>query len=173
MSLSAFANGLVQPLLVPAHALVLLALGLLLGQQGRAPVPVIAFAAALAAGLAAIALAVGQTPAGHVVLLAAALIGLLVALAMPLPLAVSTGIAAVTGAALGLDSPPQAISLAEATAMLIGTGLGACGALAILVIAVRALRRDWQRIGMRIVGSWIAASAVLVLALRYARGLLF
>jgi len=145
----------------------------LLGQQGRARLPLMAFAAALAAGLAAIAFAVGQTPAGNVVLLAAALIGILVALAMPLPLAVSTAFAAVTGAALGLDSPPQAISLAAATMTLIGTGIGACCALAIAVIAVRPLRRGWQRIGMRIVGSWIAASAILVLALRYARGLLF
>jgi hypothetical protein len=30
-------------------------------------------------------------------------------------------------------------------------------------------RRDWQRIGVRIAGSWIAASAILVLALRLAR----
>jgi hypothetical protein len=172
MSLSAFAGGLFQPLLVPAHASVLLALGLLLGQQGRALVPLIAFATALAAGLAAIALAVGQTPAGNVVLLAAALTGILVALARPLPLALYTALAAVTGAALGLDSPPQAISLAEATVTLIGLGIGACCMLAIVVIAARSLRRDWQRIGMRIVGSWIAASAILVLALRYARGLL-
>jgi hypothetical protein len=31
----------------------------------------------------------------------------------------------------------------------------------------------WQRIGLRIVGSWIAASAILVLALRFERGMLF
>ena len=30
-------------------------------------------------------------------------------------------------------------------------------------------KRSWQRIGVRIVGSWIAASAILVLALRLAR----
>jgi len=32
---------------------------------------------------------------------------------------------------------------------------------------------NWCRIGARILGSWIAASAVLVLALRFARGQLF
>ena len=37
----------------------------------------------------------------------------------------------------------------------------------ILVAAITADRtRDWQRIGIRILGSWIAASAILVLALR-------
>jgi len=29
--------------------------------------------------------------------------------------------------------------------------------------------RPWQRIGLRVVGSWIAASAILVLALRLMR----
>jgi ABC-type phosphate/phosphonate transport system permease subunit len=53
---------------------------------------------------------------------------------------------------------------------LIGTGLGACVAAAILAIGTSQLTRDWQRIGMRIVGSWIAASATLVLALRFVRG---
>ena len=56
---------------------------------------------------------------------------------------------------------------------LIGTGLGACCALAIVIIAVRSLQRGWHRIGVRIVGSWMAASAILVLALRYVRGMLF
>ena len=37
-----------------------------------------------------------------------------------------------------------------------------------LVQGTSLLRRDWQRIGARIVGSWIAASAILVLALRVA-----
>jgi hypothetical protein len=35
---------------------------------------------------------------------------------------------------------------------------------------VSRLRRDWQRIGLRIAGSWISASAVMVLALRFAGG---
>ena len=111
MSFSAFASGFLQPLLVPGHALALLALGLLLGRQGRELVPLLAFAAALAAGLIAIALAVGQTPAGNVVLFAAVFIGILVALAMPLPMAVCAGFAAATGAALGLDSPRRPFRL--------------------------------------------------------------
>jgi urease accessory protein len=173
MTLGTIADGFFQPLLVPAHVLLLLALGLLLGQQGRGLVTVLTFAASLAAGLAAIALAVGQTPAGNVVLAAAAIGGILVALAKPLPRLACVLLAAVAGIALGLDSPPQAISLADATAILVGTGLGACLTLTVVVMVVRTAHRDWQRIGVRIVGSWIAASATLVLALRYARGMLF
>lgn len=172
MNLDAFVSGLVAPLLVPAHALALLGLGLLIGRQCRWDVPSLVFAAALTAGLAAIALAVGQTSAGDVLLVTTACVGLLVALAITLPAIVCAALAALTGAALGLDSPPQAISIAAATTMLVGTGLGACVMLAIVVAGARHLAREWQRIGARILGSWIAASAILVLALRYVRGLL-
>jgi urease accessory protein len=57
-----------------------------------------------------------------------------------------------------------------ATVTLAGTALGACLALAIIAACASRLRRSWQRVGMRIVGSWIAASAILVLALHFARG---
>jgi hypothetical protein len=56
--------------------------------------------------------------------------------------------------------------------MLVGTGLGACFALAVVVVCTSRLTREWQRIGVRILGSWMAASAILVLALRFARGLM-
>ncbi len=174
MSLEAFAGGFLNPLTIPAHVLALLSLGLLIGgQRGGGFVPPLLFAAGLAGGLVAIALAVGLTPALDVLLVTTAVSGALVALAAVLPQVLSGTIAVVTGLALGLDSPPQAISIADATTALIGTGLAACVALAIVVTATGRLTRAWQHIGVRIVGSWIAASALLVLALRFARGMLF
>jgi hydrogenase/urease accessory protein HupE len=171
--MSAFFSGLLHPLVIPAHLLALLALGLLIGQQRAMFSPSVGFATALAAGLTAIALAIGETAAFDVLLAATVLAGLLLALATPLPILLATALAAVTGIALGLDSPPEAISLAAANATLVGTGLGACLVLALVAAAGRSLTRWWQRIGMRIVGSWLAASAILVLALRFARGLMF
>jgi hypothetical protein len=79
----------------------------------------------------------------------------------------------IAGLALGLDSPPQVVWLADATASLVGTGLSAVLAFALVVLIAAHLTRIWQRIGLRILGSWIAASATLVLALRFARGMLF
>jgi hydrogenase/urease accessory protein HupE len=172
-------GGLLQPLVLPAHALALLAFGLLIAQQRveRRLMLWGAFVAGLAAGLIAIAFAVGQTPAGDVLLAAAGLAGLLVALGRPLPALVAAPLGAVVGAALGLDSPPEAISLAVATLTLIGTGIGASLALAAVVLGASYVVgvRKWSalRIGVRILGSWIAASAMLVLALRFARGQLF
>jgi hydrogenase/urease accessory protein HupE len=173
--MSGVVGGSLHPLAVPAHALALLALGLLIGQQsgGRRLAPFLAFVAGLVAGLAAIAFAFGPTSAANVLLAAAAVTGLLVALAHPLPAFVSVPLAAIAGIALGLDSPPEAISIAVGTVMLIGTGLGASLAVAAVAAGTSCLRRAWQQIGVRILGSWIAASAILVLALRFARGQLF
>jgi urease accessory protein len=166
-----FYGGLLHPILVPAHALGLLALGLFIGQQDsrnrRAPAAI--FAAALIIGLAAIVLAVGQTPAADILLVNTAALGVLVAIARPLPGPVGWLAAAVTGAAIGLDSPPQVISIALATVRLIGTGLGACIVLAIVVAVTACLRHHWLLLGVRILGSWIAASAVLALAVRWTR----
>lgn len=175
MSADAFVGGLLNPLTTPAHLIALLGLGLLIGggRSGSRLAPLAAFALGLGGGLAAIALGVGQTPALDVLLIATALIGLLVALAPAIPTMMSALLALIVGAALGLDSPPQAISIADATATLIGTGLAAGVVPLVVVACVTLITRAWQRIGLRIVGSWIAASAILVLALRFARGMLF
>jgi hypothetical protein len=165
-------DGLLHPLLVPAHAIALLAIGLLIGQRERQRVPMLAFAVALGLGLYAIARGVGQTPADTIVLTMAAVAGLLAAAALPLPAWGCAAIAAVTGGALGLGSPPQAVTLSAAAAALIGTWLGAVVMLGSIALAARRLSGPRMRIGLRIAGSWIAASAVLVLALRYARGML-
>lgn len=170
--MSALVGGLL-PLAVPAHILALVVLGLLIGRQGAPFVTLACFVAGLAAGLAALALAVGQTPAIDVLLLATALVGALVALARPLPMLIVMLLAAVIGLALGLDSPPETISISAARVMLIGTWIGASLVLALLAIGASYLTLWWLQIGVRIVGSWIAASAILVLALRFARGLMF
>jgi urease accessory protein len=176
--MSALLRGLLQPLLLPAHALALMAFGLLIGRQRASSrfLALAAFVAGLAGGLSAIALAVGQTPAGDVLLGASGLAGLLVSIGRPPPVLACALLAAIGGVALGLDSPPEAISIAVATIMLIGTALGASLALALAVAGASYVdAQKWiaPRIGMRVLGSWIAASALLVLALRFARGQLF
>jgi urease accessory protein len=174
MSFSAFAGGVLNPLTIPAHLLTLVGVGLLIGAQpGGRLIPALCFAAGLAAGLAAIAHAVGSTPALDVLLILSGISGALVALAIALPQMLAALVAALAGLALSLDSPPQAISLADATTALIGTWFADMLAFAIVILIAARLTPGWQRIGLRIVGSWIAASAILVLALRFARGMLF
>jgi urease accessory protein len=169
--LGGFYGGLLHPVRTPTHGLALLGLGLLIGQQpaDRRRLPQVSFVLALAGGLVALALAVGETPAGEVLLLGGALSGALAAAAFRLPLLVLGPLALAIGAAIGLDSPPEVISVQEGVVMLIGTGLGATIALALVVAAAARMARDWQRIGVRVLGSWTAASALLAIAVRFAR----
>jgi urease accessory protein len=163
--LRAFVDGLLNPLTTPAHVLTLLALALLMARQPQRFVVLLVFALALAAGFLAIVLAIETTPARTVLLAVAAALGVMVAAAWT-PKLLAWLLSAIAGAALALDSPPQAVRIAEAYATLAGTALGA-GALLVVVAALAGhANADWQRLGVRILGSWIAASAILVLAVQ-------
>src|SRR6185295_19681707 len=107
-----------------------------------------------------------ETPAATVLLGLAAISGLIVVIAWPLPSLIRCALAFATGAALALNSPPQAITIPSAIAAQFGTGIAAVAALACVTVIATKAERPWQRIGVRTVGSWIAASAILVLALR-------
>jgi urease accessory protein len=163
-----FSGGLLHALVVPSHVLAVVALALLIGQHGWGRVVMAAYVVAVLVGLGAIALAIVPTLAEQALLVFAMIAGLLVASARPLPPALGASLAAGVGLALALDSPPEAITLREANLALVGTALGAAIMLLVLVQGTSRLRRHWQRVGARIVGSWIAASAILVLALRVA-----
>jgi urease accessory protein len=163
--LQAFVDGLLNPLTTPAHVLTLLALALLLARQPQRFVALLVFALALVGGFLAIVLAVETTPARTVLLALAAALGAMAAAAWaPKPLALL--LAAIAGAAVALDSPPQAVTIVDAYATLVGTALGACTMLVAVVAFAGYANADWQRLGLRILGSWIAASAILVLAVQ-------
>jgi len=161
--------GLWHPLTVPAHVIALLGFGLMIGQQTRWQAALLAFAVGLAAGLIALASAVGETSASTVVLVGAAVAGLIAAVGQPLPAVLLVPLAMVIGIGIGLDSPPQAASIGAANAALAGTGSAAFAVVALIAAAVARLHHGWPRIGVRVVGSWVAASAILVVALRFAQ----
>jgi urease accessory protein len=169
IGIGGFWGGLLHPYLVTAHAAAIVALGLLVGQQGWGRVTPVAFILALMAGLGLIALALVPPYANEALLVLAAIIGLLVALPRPWPEPVGIALGVLTGVAVGLDSPPEVLSVREANLMLIGTGLGASLFLVLVTEGATKLTKPWQRIGARIAGSWIAAAAILVLALSFSR----
>jgi urease accessory protein len=162
-------GGLLHPYLVPAHAMSLVALGLLIARADNHGMPLLVYALALIAGLVALTYAIGETRAGDLLVGIAGVAGALLALDWTPPRLLLWLLAAFGGGALALDSPPDTTSIEEANQMLIGTGIGALGALGAVVGGALHLTRSWQRLGVRIVGSWIAASAILVLALTFAR----
>jgi hypothetical protein len=153
---------------VPTQLLAVGALGLALGRAARPAMLFALFALGLAAGALVIASAVRETPAAIALLAVAALAGMLAVLAWTHTL-LNAGLALAAGGAIMLNSPPYALTVPAAIAMQVGVAIAACLTLALIAFVASRAARPWQRIGMRVVGSWIAASAILVLALRLAR----
>jgi hypothetical protein len=164
--LNRFVSGALHPLLVPAHAVALLALGLLVGQRSLA-VGHHALTALLMALLAS--LVVAGTATGLDLDIWVLLIGAGCALAVVAALAVPPWLlgwaAALIGVGIGLGSAPDSTDSAARWTSLAGTGLGVFLTVTLVAGVTDTLRQPWTRIGMRVVGSWLAASALLVLAL--------
>jgi hypothetical protein len=167
MGIGGVFGGVLHALLVPEHGLSLLALGLVLGRQEPAArhSGMLIFVATLTCGLVAATLAVPEALAGDVLLTATGIMGLLIAAAW-MPSFLGLPLAAITGLAVALDSRPEGTSMAEAIRMLIGSGLGAAVAVAIVAEGSVFLRGNTRFIVARVAGSWIAAIAILVLSLR-------
>jgi hydrogenase/urease accessory protein HupE len=163
-------NGFLHPLLVPTHALCLVAFGLMTGQQSSRMFLAALFPAALIAGILLIMYAIFPIDLIPIVLLASgASAGLLTALAQPLPRIIPAAILIAGGLSLIIDSVPSVISKLDTILVLSGTVIAATLVLGLAAYLAAVLTRDWQRIGVRILGSWTAASTLLVLALQFAR----
>jgi hydrogenase/urease accessory protein HupE len=168
--MTAFLGGLIQ-FFIPTHLLAVVALGLLAGQHARptrADMPGMLIVG-LVIGSTAIALAMRETPAASALLLLAALAASVVVVGRPTPPSIGVLLAFAIGVALPLNAPPHEITIPAAIAAQIGFAVAALAALALVTVVAMQATRSWQRVGVRIVGSWIAASAILVLALRLAR----
>ena len=162
-----FASGLVHPVTTPVHVLIIAGLGLLAG--GRVPlnlkVPMTVFAC-----LSALALLIAS--GGRIanvypplMMCMALFAGALLALEKRLStmgLCVLFGVAAVL---VGLDSGAEAGSTSAVFKTLLGTWI----ALGVLVFDIAvwvsmAGEAKWLKVALRIVGSWIVAVSLLILA---------
>ena len=170
--MDSFYSGVLHPALVPAHLLALLTAGLLIGQQGlkRMQPPLIAFLLMLIVMLALtgqLDIALEENVALGLLLSMAVLCGLLVALQVPLsPLLLMT-IALVTAFLVGMDSSQPQLQGRAKLAILTGTGVGAFLLILYAAAAAEFASRAWQKIGIRILGSWATASAFIVLAFTF------
>jgi hypothetical protein len=121
----------------------------------------------LVAGLAVTAFIAEPALAADVLLAATGILGLLIAAAW-VPPVVAWPLAAIAGVAFALDSRPEVTATDEIIRMLIGTGIGAAIALAIVAVGSTFLQGNVSRIVLRVLGSWVAAIAILDLSLRIA-----
>jgi hydrogenase/urease accessory protein HupE len=159
-------SGLLHPFTEPLHIITLLGLGFLLTQQDKSTPPVgwLAFCIASLSGL--IAYSLGLTPSVSPVLFPLAiLIGMLVAIRPALPRRFCILLSIIAGFTLGLDSIGETSGPGKLVITIFSTTTGLGIALLMVIGWGDYFTRDWQKIGIRVVGSWIAASALLVFAL--------
>lgn len=170
--LGGFWNGFLHPILTASHLMVLLAVGMLLGTQAPQDTNrgLFAFLIATCTGLV-VAGTFGRVGAlDNALLIAAACLGLLVAWRPPsMPMGVLFALVVVCGLLLGNDSAQEAYRGKELVVTLFATGLAVFLSLLYLLAMTEFLhKRRWSSIGVRVLGSWIAASACIVLALSFA-----
>jgi urease accessory protein len=167
---ASFAAGAIHLLTEPDHLLAIFALALLAGQVGRRALlwtPV-----GLSAGLLVGALSGAALPPLQQVeavnLASIAVLGAVVALGAPLPVAVPGVLGLLFGWGhgyanvldIGGEAPPHAYVLGVTAAALVIVTL--------VSIATSFLRVRWQEIAIRAVGSWICVIGSMVFALRLA-----
>ena len=166
--LNDFYSGVLHPAVVPAHALAILSVGLYLGQRRLAAgLERVLFAngAALAAGAMLAAFSFGAELDDFLLAITFG-VGMLAVLDRGLPRYLLLLLAAAVGAAVGLGSASDANDAFMRLVSALGTTFGG---LFLLIVGIALngffLDKQWQPIAIRVLGSWAAASALLVLAL--------
>jgi len=99
----------------------------------------------------------------------AAVIGLLIAASPRISLNWCALITAVAGFVIGLDSTQETLNGKAKLVAIFGSGVGIYFfSLYPVAFADYFSAKPWQKIGIRVLGSWLAASSLLVLALSLA-----
>ena len=165
-----FWQGCLHPLIVPAHLMVLLALGLLLGQQDKSLLRtgLINFLLSLSLALV-LTWVLPRTQHSDLSLLVLALsLGSLVILKLRLNLTLVLTLSVMTGRLVGLDSAITALPGLDKSKIylqLLGTGLSATLILSLLALLSFYLNKLLAGIAVRVIGAWVTAGSLMVLAL--------
>lgn len=162
-----FYNGILHPLFVPSHVILLLASGLLLGQQGVKQIgeALLLFLFSAMAGCFASAI-VSDGVLEEFILLLSAIFGLIVAVDRVLPRYGRFIVGSLCGFLLALDSGQESLAGSERALTLLGTWFGLFLFLAFpIMLAEHCNRATWSRVLIRILGSWLTAVAGLAWAL--------
>ncbi|MFZ1386688.1 MAG: hypothetical protein WBP46_10120 [Thiolinea sp.] len=165
-----FWQGCLHPLIVPAHLMVLLALGLLLGQQDKSLLRtgLISFLVSLSLALVLTRVLPRIQHSDLSLLVLALSLGSLVILKLRLNLALVLTLSVMTGGLIGLDSAITALPGLDKNKIylqLLGTGLSATLILSLLALLSFYLNKLFAGIAVRVIGAWVTAGSLMVLAL--------
>ena len=164
-----FYSGLLHPVSHPEQALAIVALGLLAGQMdAELSWPTArAFVVSVLAGSVLGLLDLGLALSPLIVTLSLVVLGALVAVRVELPAKLTVGLALFFGLSVGYANGSQMLASLKMPVFYLG-GLTVCVGLLLLysVQVVRRFRTFWFQTAVRVIGSWIAAAGVLMLALQ-------
>jgi hypothetical protein len=168
--LATFYSYFLHPIVVPSHAMFLIATALMLGQQGRssARIGVATLGVAFAAALMAASAGVVDGLQAEMLLFGALVVGGVVSLDRQMTTPLTALAAAVAGIAVGLDSAMNSSGGQESLLAFAGIAFGVLYLVVLITGTTVGFTKHWHRIGVRIVGSWIVAASVLVLTLSIA-----
>ncbi len=161
-----FGGGFVHPLIEPAHLVALIALALLVGQRGvmDSKGSLVGLAVASAIGLLCGCFD-WRSDTDNLLLGAAAITGVAVMVARPVPAAVCTVMGVWIGFGIGVGTVPEGLSGSVRFMSLLGTWLGVNFCTLCAATFIQEAKRPWMLVLVRVAGSWMTACALLVLAL--------
>jgi len=170
-----FTQGALHPLLTASHVILLLSIAVLIGQQGVRLWQLILSSLAILAGFM-----INQTMSIKIIenlnielILAgfALIIGLLVILKLRLPLVVTACLVFVSILVVAYDSEPVVIPGVGDNSVnnwLVGAFVSILGFVSVGALLASFLKRFWNGIILRVLGSWIATSTIFIITLSFA-----
>jgi hydrogenase/urease accessory protein HupE len=171
--MSAFlTEGLLHPLVTPSHLILLLGIALLIGQQAKLKTGISIFIVTFVIGLIANRLlTINDLPIEEILLSIAFVIGMLTVLKLNLPSFVVIIITAIAAFFAGYDSTPIimfGISLQKIVTWQVGATIASTSMIILAGLLTYYLRHLLQGVALRVMASWIATAALLVLTLSLA-----
>jgi len=169
-----FTQGMFHPLQTPSQVILLLSMGLLVGQQSLTQLKAgfLSFIVTILIGYWLNKTLSFHWPATLIILSLALVISLLIILKLHLPRVVSLLLTSLSGLMLGLNSSPIIIPGLGDNSIFnwyAGATLSFSGLFIGVILIAKLLQPFWEGMILRILGSWIATSAIFVLTLMFAK----
>ena len=164
-----FLNGMLHPILVPSQLIIIVALGLLYGQHEpeKNKLSILLFLTSTIIGLVLTSFFI-IPDISLLLLILAVIIGLTIITSIAIPQPIFMLFAIVVGIIVGFDSAQLDLETKAMVVTLFGSGVSIYFLLLYAMALSETLsHKQWQIIAIRIIASWLSASAIMVLALNF------
>ena len=163
-----FIQGLLHPLLAPSHIILLVSLGIIIGQQSIKLIYFVMLAISVSIGMILKQYLVISLNIELILLVLALIVSLLILAKLRLPRFLVLLLIIMSGVVLAYDTDPIVIPGVGENSInnwLLGALISMLSVVTLLSLIAIFIRRFWEGIILRIIGSWIATSAIFILTL--------